>query len=375
MARQTKIQVMISSRCDDMFPAVNGQSLSLIRRDLKGEIEATSLLGKLIYEVWINEETPPQGGKWDSWEVCIQAAKDCDVLLALSNGNAGWGADGEDIGICHAELATALSTGPGKVRLISLGNIKTDRSDAGRRNARFQAYLAGQTLFRGSAVRTISELKERIKEALLDATISLTLGGVREASRGKWYSGEALEWQRLDLVARESKIRQVLNKLIGGRTDSRQTEGMNEVILRIGGYELLMVLHAMPAAFSVGQAKEMVGQPYLSDYKRAGRLLKGIGGPIHLIGCHRTITEPQAARTLGFADATFVVAPFGLYVADNVQMIQMIFVANCRDETNTRHGVQRFLEWLNQTGEGERLVRRAKSRANIVRAIAKESSA
>jgi len=150
---------------------------------------------------------------------------------------------------------------------------------------------------------------------------------------------------------------------------------MNEVILRIGGYELLMVLHAMPAAFSVGQAKEMVGQPYLSDYKRAGRLLKGIGGPIHLIGCHRTITEPQAARTLGFADATFVVAPFGLYVADNVQMIQMIFVANCRDETNTRHGVQRFLEWLNQTGEGERLVRRAKSRANIVRAIAKESSA
>jgi hypothetical protein len=99
MARQTKIQVMISSRCDDMFPAVNGQSLSLIRRDLKGEIEATSLFGKLIYEVWINEETPPQGGKWDSWEVCIQAAKDCDVLLALSNGNAGWGADGEDIGI------------------------------------------------------------------------------------------------------------------------------------------------------------------------------------------------------------------------------------------------------------------------------------
>jgi hypothetical protein len=182
MARQTKIQVMISSRCDDMFPAVNGQSLSLIRRDLKGEIEATSLFGKLIYEVWINEETPPQGGKWDSWEVCIQAAKDCDVLLALSNGNAGWGADGEDIGICHAELATALSTGPGKVRLISLGNIKTDRSDAGRRNARFQAYLAGQTLFRGSAVRTISELKERIKEALLDATISLTLGGVRASA-------------------------------------------------------------------------------------------------------------------------------------------------------------------------------------------------
>jgi hypothetical protein len=375
MARSRKIQVMISSRCEDKFPLENGANLSQIRRDLKREIEATSLFGKLIYEVWINEETPPQGGKWDSWDVCIQATKECDVLLALANGNAGWAADGEDIGICHAELATALSTAPGKVRLISLGNIKADRSDAGKRNARFQAYLTRQTLFRGSAVRTINELKERVKEALLDATISLAQGGVREASRGKWYSGEALEWQRLDLVAREAKIKEVLNKLITGRTASRQTEGINEVILRIGGHELLIVLHAMPAAFSVGQAKEMVGQPYLNDYKRAIKLVKGVGGPVHLIGCHKAVTEPQAARTLGFSDATFVVAPFGLYVADSVQMIQMIFVANCRDEINTRHGVQRFLEWLNQTGEGERLVDRAKSRANIVRAIAKARGA
>src|SRR5262249_49873562 len=220
---------------------------------------------------------------------------------------------------CHAELATALATAPGKVRVISLGNIKTDRSDAGKRNARFQAYLAQQSLFRGGTVRTVDELKDRTKSALLDATLSLTQAGVREASRGKWYSGEALDWQRLDLVTREVKIEQVLNKLIAGRAHSQFTEDMNEVVLTIAKQQLLIVLHAMPAPFSVGQAKEMVGQPYLSDYKRAGRLLKGIGGPIHLIGCHRTVIESQAARTLGFADATFVVAPFGLYVADNVQ--------------------------------------------------------
>ena len=155
MALSRKIRVMISSRCDDKFPPPDGTTLSQIRRDLKREIEAASLFGSALYEVWINEESPPQGGKWDSWDVCIQAVKDCDILLVLANGNAGWASDGEDVGICHAELATALATAPGKVRVISLGNIKTDRSDAGKRNTRFQAYLAQQSLFRGGTVQTI----------------------------------------------------------------------------------------------------------------------------------------------------------------------------------------------------------------------------
>jgi hypothetical protein len=131
-------------------------------------------------------------------------------------------------------------------------------------------------------------------------------------------------------------------------------------------------MHGMPGPASVGPAKEMVGQPHLSDFRRAARLTKGVGGPVHLIVCQRTFTETQATRTLGFADATFVSAPFGLYVADEVNMVQLVFVANCRDETNTRYGVQRLLEWLDQTGEGVRLVERADSRANIVRAIANE---
>jgi hypothetical protein len=362
---------MISSRCDDPFPSTQGASLSQIRRDLKREIETNALFGETIYEVWINEETPPQGGRWDSWEVCIQAAKECDIFLALANGNAGWALDQEDIGICHAELATALATAPGKVRLISLGNIKIGHTKEGKRNARFQEYLARQSLFRGGTVRTIDDLKQRVQEALLDATVALAQAGVRETSRGKYYSGEALDWQRLDLSAREAKMKGALNQLLVRRANSRSGEA-DEVILKIADHDLLFVLHAMPAAASVGQAKEMVGQPHLSDFRRASRLIKDVGGPVHLIACHRTFTETQAARTLGFADATFVSPPFGLYVADDVQMVQLVFIANCRDETNTRYGVQRFLDWLDQTGEGGRLVERAASRANIVRAIAKE---
>jgi hypothetical protein len=49
------------------------------------------IAGRRAFEVWINEESDPQGGTWDSWDVCIQAVKDCDILLVISNGNAGLG--------------------------------------------------------------------------------------------------------------------------------------------------------------------------------------------------------------------------------------------------------------------------------------------
>ena len=107
MAKSSKLRVMISSRCNDSFPAnPKGRPLSDIRKDLKADVEALEVFGKPIVEVWINEDTPPQGGTWDSWDVCLQAVNDCDALIALSNGNAGWARSGGDIGICHAELSS-----------------------------------------------------------------------------------------------------------------------------------------------------------------------------------------------------------------------------------------------------------------------------
>lgn len=51
--------------------------------------------------------------------------------------------------------------------------------------------------------------------------------------------------------------------------------------------------------------------------------------------------------------------PFGIYVADDVQKIQMAIIANCRDETTTRIGVQTFFNWLDAHGEIKYLVQRA----------------
>ena len=372
MTKTSKIRVMISSRCNDSFPSgTKGSStLSNIRKEMKVEIEEVEVFGKKVFEVWINEDAPPAPGTQDSWEHCLTQVKQCDVLLVLSNRNAGWSKASGDIGICHAELMTGLSLSPGKVRLISLGNVSTGTSDEKVRNKRFQEYIREQSLFRGSEVKTVDELRGIARDALHDAVISLAQYGVREVSKGKFHSGQALDWSRMDFSGRRNIMVQVLRSALAARPGALAIG--DHVVLLLGGIETVFVTHAIPAALSVTPAKEMVGQPFLRDHGLVNALAKKRGGPVHVIACHKTATESQATTLLGFPDATVVNAPFGIYISDNVQKVQFAFIVNCRDEVNTHHGVQRFLEWLDQTGEGIRMAQRAQSRAKIVKAIAAE---
>jgi hypothetical protein len=374
MAASSKIKVMISSRCNDPFPAGATTTLTDIRRELKTEIEAAELFGKKLFEVWINEETPPKGGTWDSWDVCLQAVADCDILLVVSNGNAGWAKDAGGIGICHAELMTGLSTAPGKVWLVSLPPVSSKKADEAARNKRFQEYVNAQNLFRGGAITTIADLRARVREALHDAVLTLTERGVRESSKGKFHSGEALDWSRRDFAARQQAMIRVLRESLNGRNKAADIDPA--VSVPLAGKPICFLPSGIPAALTVAAAREMVGQPFLRDHETFPVLSahKAVG-PVHLIACHKTVTEAQAVRLLGFPDATVVSAPFGVYVADDVQKIQIILIANCRDETTTRHGVQRLFDWLEQTGEADRLAQRAQSRTNIIKAISAERAA
>lgn len=374
MAKTSKLRIMISSRCKENFPAVaTGRSLSEIRKELKTEIEATKIFDKPAFEVWINEVTPPQRGTWDSWDTCIEAVKDCDVLISLYNGHAGWGSTSSDIGICHAELMTGLEQAPGKIRLINLGNIaEAKTNEEKQRNERFDKYVNTQNLFRGGEVHSIDDLKQRVKEAIYDALINLTQSGVREASKGKFHSGESLQWSRLNYKERQEKMCRVLIDAITKRPNSK--EDGNVLFASLGGKEVLFIPNAIPDSISVSQAKEMVGQPFLRDHEYHDVISDNQGGPVHIIACHKGATEIQAKKLLGFPDATVVNAPFGVFVADNIQKVQFVFIVNCRDETTTRYGVQRFFEWLEQNGEDMLLAARALARTRIIKAIAKESS-
>jgi hypothetical protein len=370
MAKSSKISVMISSRCNDAFPdGPEARSLTEWRRKLKDEIEKIEIAGKGVFEVWINEDTAPQGGTWSSWETCMNAVQDCDILLAISNGNGGWANSDETMGICQAELLTGLSYAPDKVRLISIGNIPITQDRQGEINARFQKYVALQSLF-SPPVRTGEQLLSLTLAALYDAIVRLAKAGVGSAATGRFSSGQALDWSRLDFLARQYQMVRVLREALLERDGSREDSG--KVFVRIDGHDILAELHAVPAALSVGPARELVGQPFLRDYLLANVLGEKHGGPIHIIACQKTATETQAVKLLGFPDATLVPAPFGIFAADPIQKVQFVFLTNCRDEGNTRRGLQLFLNWMEQTGENSLVARRALSRARIIRAVSKE---
>jgi hypothetical protein len=372
MARR-KIKIMISSRCNDRYPASGGdgsRALSEIRAQLKQEIEAEKLFGKEAFEVWINEDEPPEPGEQDSWDLCIQQAREADLLLVIYNGNAGWSVSSGDIGICHAELMTAFSESPGKVSVVSLLDSDKTLRPSGPQNVRFQEYVDRANLFRGASATTPDDAIQEAKKAVREAVLNLVHQGAREVKRSRYNAGPALDWSRMDFSTRQAAMRSVLSDALSSRG---KVEGAG-VVLSVGGKKVLFLSSAIPAAMSVPAAREMVGQPFLKDHLSAPALKGAVAGPVHVIACHRSVTEGQAMALLGFPDATIVTGAFGVYVADNVQKIQLCLISNCRDESSTRHGLQKLFDWLTQTGEDELLAKRAASRSRVVGAIAKEAA-
>ena len=255
------------------------------------------------------------------------------------------------------------------MRLVALPTVAEAEGAAGERNRRFQDYLSQQTAFRGGEVKTVADAKKRVFEALSDAMISLTQRGVKASASTRFDIGAALDWTRLDFRRRKMAMESTLKEALGGLKGAKAMD--DGVAVKLSGKNVAVVVHAIPSAFSVAAARELVGRPFLEDHRRIN-LINSLHGPLHLIACHRGVTETQATSLLGFPDATVVSGPFGVFVADDVQKVQFAFLANCRDDSQTRHACQRFFEWLQQTGEAALVARRAVSRARIVKVVAQE---
>lgn len=369
------LDVMLSSRCSDKVIFEGKlQDMSVLRRAIKARLESIKIGEISFFKVWIHEDDPFQPGDADSWEKCMENARKADLLIVLYNGACGSAMDSEQfrarIGICHAEMHEALTRAPAKVRAIMLPKIDTKTQSP---DANFQKYFDRQNIL-GSKVRTGDEALVAAQATALAALLSLARQGVGESAKGKFYGGDALSWSRVDFNERRRRTTLAMTKFLVGRRGQPISELKNTIALTIQGEKVAFVCDCIPASMGVAAARELVGQPFLMDHQTAKQLPKGVAGPVHLIACQKSVSESQALRQLGFPDAVLVAAPFGIYVADDVQKIQMVFIANCRDETTTQHRVQRFLEWLAQAEEEQFLARRAVSRRKISDLVAKESA-
>lgn len=365
----SKIMIMISSRCKDCFPLSSKVSLTDIRKKLKEEIEALTLFDIGLYEVWINENAVEDGAR-PSWDKCIEKARDCHIFIALYNGNAGWLGTGNygTVGICHAEYEAAYTAAPGKVFTVNIFEKENPNRPKRRADLRFQKYIEkiGRLDSRPS---NGDELEKAVKQIVVQATVKLFLRGVRDAARGTTYVGPALDWSRLNYEERASKMRKSAVAGLNGNQVPAQPQG-NLIRRSIANKSILFSVSAIPDAMSIATAREVVGQPHLRDHSLATELAPCDGGPIHLIACHKGVSEFQATRMLGFPNATVVSGPSWVYVVDPVQSIQMVLISQCRDDASTRLGVHSFLEWLDESEQSAELVRHAKKRKLVVNALA-----
>ena len=360
------LNVMISSRCaDKIIFESKPHEMSVLRRAIKQKLNAIKVGDLSFFRVWIHEDDPFQAGDEDSWEKCMEKARNADLVIILYNGACGWAMDRQEldgrIGICHAEMLEALSYAPSKVRAIMLPEIKASKNSP---DEKFQAYFHHQNIL-GPQVKTGEEAIEAAQTTALAALLSLARQGIGESAKGKFYGGGALGWSRLDFNERRKATTETLMSFLKSHDGQPVLKSPKTIIANLQGERVAFVCDCIPASMGVAAARELVGQPFLRDHELAEKLPADVAGPVHLIACQKSVSESQALRQLGFPDAVIVTGPFGVYVADDIQKIQMIFLANCRDENTTCLRVQRFLEWLVQEKEDRLLAKRAVSRRKI----------
>lgn len=368
LSQTQPLSVMISSRCNDpVLYEKRQQPMGVLRSAMKARLEAIRLGGKQVFKVWIHEDESNVNALLGTWEECMETCREVDIFLVLYNGRAGWlGANNpvkQGVGICDAELSAAYNKAPSKVRSIQFKELVVatpESPDEAFQNRVSRLHLPG------AQVNTGEEALERAEELAAAIVLGLAHEGVGVNSSGSYYAGEALEWSRMNFHNRREVMTTSVVSLLRNRNGATtQQPADNIAVVSIQGVNIAFVCDSIPASMSTAAARELVGQPFLRDPRQTENWSLGLCGPVHVIACQKSISESQALRQLGFPDAIVISHPFGVYVADDVQKIQMAFIANCRDETTTWRGVQSFLNWLDDHGEIKYLVQRAADRRRI----------
>jgi hypothetical protein len=366
-----RLRIMLSSRVDDPASSLPDRTtLRELRDHLKQRIEAVTLPGadERLFDVFVNEGEAALAGDGDVERHCREQIQRADIVLVLYNGSAGWASHGLE-GICHLELRAAMDSAPHKVRIIRLP-LTAQPSAA---DLKFRAYAESQHPFAtDKAYDTTAAIAEQCHKALRTAIVTMVAERAREGSlRAARSRGDAFSWARLSMTERASEMRRAASgALVDARAGELVPEDDTLVALPWGVASILLRVGAVPGSMSTAAARERVGQPFLRDHELAPHLTPGRAGPVHLVVVQGGASETQAAKQLGSPDATIVPTDFGVYVADEVQKVQMIFLARCIDASAIFGRVQSLLNWLDATQEGDRLAQRAADRARVVALLA-----
>lgn len=314
-----------------------------------------------IFDVWIHENEQAKSTKRSPFELSLDEIRKADIVIVLYNGEAGWKLDDRGIGICQAEFQEAVSRRSNIVYLIEIDPLPKPK---GKSDREFQKELQRYGSFKKS-VKSEAELQQAVLELLQKAVAELVKRGA-SGSRSR-DRGLALDWSRLDMNRRRDEMKRALATELFISDEEVPADGPCKV--ELDESRLVACLHAVPGAMGVAAAREMLGQPFLRDHFWADELSEQTPGIVHLVACYKGVTENQASKIIGTPDTMTVASDFGVYAADHVQQIQMIFLANCADTVALAVAVRRLQEWLHSTDEVKYLRERAVGRTKILKTI------
>ena len=255
MPKSDTIRAMISSRCaTDITYQGKTVPLSEVRRDVKKDVVSATLWpkGRPLFECWINEDgaSAPMDQTW--WDHCLRQARQADIVIVLYNGESGGGIKGEPMGICHSELEAALARQSAKVRGIELPMAPLSADpDRRKRDEAFRKYVGSLDIFRGALAKTGEEVIERVRQELQQAVADMVQRCALTPDLAKSNTGVALEWHRMTYEERATAMRQEVAATLLDRPDTQQPDPKRAdvVSVKLDGKQLLVQLHAVPAAF------------------------------------------------------------------------------------------------------------------------------
>lgn len=363
MPVQRKIRVMVSSRNHD--PIRYGGTdvpLSDVRATIVSMIEGTRLFEMTLFEVWTNEDAV-ENAELTARETCLKRVAEADIVIILYNGRSGWATHEGGIGICHEEFQRAVMGGPQRAYVIELPKLDSENG-AQERDATFASDLKTQQKWHKSA-KTGEAVIKRVQEALTHALPELVHKRATASSLGGEIVGETLAWNELDLERRQQSIKAIVESFLSTEHGAKVVDGT--YIVPFNGVLVACVPNAIPDSLSLAAARERVGQIFRDD----DRLLpaKGAVGPLHIIGCYRSVTEASARRLYGVEDATYIALGSGMFIRDMKLKVQMMLVAKCEDTAATRAALQNFFDWTERSGQAVVIAQNAKEREVIVRAM------
>ncbi len=365
-----KIKVMISSRCSDLIKVGKSEiSFTDLRDYTLEELEKEKFLGHDIFDVVISEKIIEPADD-TSWSKCLKEIKDSDIVLVWFTGHEGYKDKGKTIGICYAEFIEASQSNPSKVFLLDFRKLnllysdKTeikkdvkDKSDFALDVVRRDKWIQKVEL---SKVTSIDELKrealQKSKDIIRAGITDFVLSGSSNLRQANHQFGEGLQWAKLNYRFRLEAIKHYVQKAVNN-------------FLAQPDFKPIMnscIVHALPDAMSITEARELVGRPYLKDLEYLTSLKSG---PIHIIGVYKNATEGQLRDIIGHQDVAIIQENFGFYVWDLVNHIQLVYLTNCRDPELTLLKTQEYFTWLRIHDETKYVVDRAQRRIEILRII------